>query len=171
MPKSTVADWIEDFNVYIPKIKQGNITFYNSDTIEVLLFIRKCREKNYQKNQIMQLLSENGFPITVNEVIEDMEKIVEGDNPREKFLKVMENMSESIEKIGEQQKALKEHDKSIKSLKEKQIEQQNRLDEINQMREKLNRFEKELASTKEELKEEKNMSLFKKLFRKNKKPE
>src|SRR5690606_26097314 len=77
VPKSTVADWIEDFNIYIPKVKQRSVTYYKPEAIDVLWFIKQCSEKNYRKDQIMRLLAEEGFPIAIQESAEDIKKILE----------------------------------------------------------------------------------------------
>jgi hypothetical protein len=44
IPKSTVSDWINDFSVYIPKLKQGQITYYKPEAMEVLLTVKELRE-------------------------------------------------------------------------------------------------------------------------------
>jgi DNA-binding transcriptional MerR regulator len=71
-----VADWIEDFNIYIPKAKQGNITYYRLETIDVLMCIKHCREQNYHKQQIMEALTTKGFPVTVEEAQKDAKNAI-----------------------------------------------------------------------------------------------
>jgi DNA-binding transcriptional MerR regulator len=135
--KSTVADWIEEFSVFIPKTKQGNVTYYRSETIDVLLFIKQCRDQNYHKAQIMQMLSEKGFPITVEDAVNDVKKALEGDTPRDTLLTVMQTMGQAVTQLAEQDERLnkqaerldrldgqvsehiKEQVKSIKSVQEK----------------------------------------------------
>ena len=128
--KSTVADWIEDFNVYIPKTKHGNVTYYKPETIDVLLFIKQCREQNYHKQQIMEMLSEKGFPITVDEAVEDIKKALEGTNSRDTLLTVMQTMGQAVTKLAEQDERMDELDEqvnqqseSIKTVREKQYGQ------------------------------------------------
>lgn len=154
--KSTVADWIEDFNVYIPKTKHGNITYYKPEAIEVLLFIKQCRDQNYQKHQIMEKLAEEGFPITVNEAVEDVRKALEVDSPRDTLLAVMQSMGQSVAKIAEQDERILEHEKTLKTVQEEQdgqdkrmIELERRTDEIELLKRELDAVKMELAAAKE----------------------
>lgn len=164
--KSTVADWIEDFNVYIPKVKQGNVTYYKPETIDVLNFIKQCREQNYQKHQIMEMLSDKGFPITVEDAVQDIKKALEGDSPRDTLLTVMQTMGQAVSKLAEQDERLDEldertdeHGEALKTLEERQVGQGERLtglekrtDEIEFLKQELEELKRELAATKEEQK-------------------
>ena len=176
--KSTVADWIEDFSVYIPKVKHGNVTYYKAETIDVLNFIKQCRDQNYQKQQIMQMLSEKGFPITVEDAIEDVKKALEVESPRDTLLAVMQTMGEAVADIADQQERLDGHDKLLESLGEKQNGQdeslktlerrqgeiEKRTDEVDYLKQEIEALRKELAATKEEVKEIDSRSFFKRLF-------
>jgi DNA-binding transcriptional MerR regulator len=104
--KSTVADWITEFSVYIPVVRQGNATYYKPEAIDVLTFIKQLRDQNYSKPQIMTMLAERGFPITVDEAIEDVQKIVSGENYRDTLLTVMHTMGQAVAELAEQNKAL-----------------------------------------------------------------
>lgn len=178
--KSTVADWVEDFNVYIPKTKHGNITYYKPEAIDVLLFIKQCRDHNYQKHQIMEMLSEKGFPITVEEAVEDVKRALEGDSPRDTLLAVMQTMGQAVGKLAEQDERLDEqeeildqqherlleqngrldgHEETLKTLEEKQGGQDERLnglekrtDEIEYLKQEIQSLRLELAATQEKKK-------------------
>jgi DNA-binding transcriptional MerR regulator len=159
MPKSTIADWIEDFNVYIPKVKQGNVIYYKPETIDVLLFIKKCREQNYQKAQIMQMLADKGFPVTVEEAVEDVRKALEVDSPRDTLITIMQMTGQAISKIADQDERLEQQDETIKTLLNMQdgqdgriIELEKRTDEIDFLKQEIESLRKELAATKEEKK-------------------
>ena len=52
----------------------------NQRLLTFFFFIKQCREQNYHKQQIMEMLSEKGFPITVDEAVEDVKKALEGNN-------------------------------------------------------------------------------------------
>jgi DNA-binding transcriptional MerR regulator len=143
-PKSTVADWIEDFNVYIPKVKQGNVTYYKPETIDVLKFIKKCRDQNYHKAQIMQMLADKGFPITVEEAVEDVKKSLEGDSPRDTLLTVMQTMGQAVSKIAEQ-------DETLKTLSEQQNGQDERLNELEKRTEEMDHFRREFEEMKKQV--------------------
>jgi DNA-binding transcriptional MerR regulator len=155
--KSTVADWIEDFNVYIPKVKQGNVAYYKPETVDVLLFIKQCREQNYQKPQIMEMLAEKGFPITVEEAVEDIRKSIEGDSPRDNLITIMQTMGQAVTKIAEQDERLDGQGKAIKAVKEHQNETDERIKEVEKryitevehLKNEMESLKKELAASKE----------------------
>lgn len=148
--KSTVADWIEDFHVFIPTVKRGNVTYYKPETIDVLKFIKKCREQNYHKVQIMELLAEHGFPVTVEEAVEDVKKVIEGSNARDSLITIMQTMGQAVTKIAEQ-------DEVVKTLKNKQDGQdgriivlEKRMNEVDFLKHEIESLKKELAAAKEE---------------------
>jgi len=170
VPKSTVADWVEDFSVYIPKVKQGSVTYYKSETIDVLKFIKLCREQNYQKPQIMQMLAEKGFPITVEEAVDDVRKAMEGDTPRDTLLAVMQTMGQAMTELTDQNERLDGHDKTLETLVLQQNGQDERLknvedrtEEIEFLKQELKTLKQELAITRDEL-ETKRKGFFQKLF-------
>jgi DNA-binding transcriptional MerR regulator len=142
--KSTVADWVEDFAVYIPKVKQGNVTYYKPETIDVLKFIKQCRDQNYHKAQIMQLLSEKGFPVTVDEAIEDVKQAIEVDSPRDNLMNVMMMTGQAVAKLADQDERLNGHDESLRSLEERNRKQEEMVREILRRVEKVDSYVKEL---------------------------
>jgi DNA-binding transcriptional MerR regulator len=142
--KSTVADWVEDFAVYIPKVKQGNVTYYKPETIDVLKFIKQCRDRNYHKAQIMQLLSEKGFPVTVDEAIEDVKQAIEADSPRDNLMNVMMMTGQAVAKLADQDERLNGHDESLRSLEERNRKQEEMVREILRRVEKVDSYVKEL---------------------------
>lgn len=149
-PKSTIADWIEDFRVYMPIVKQGNATYYKSEIIDVLIFIKDCREQNYQKPQIMQLLADKGFPITVEDAVEDVKRALDTTNYRDHLLTVMQTMGQAVTKIAEQDETLV----NLKNKQDGQDERLNRLDErtdeIDVLKKEIEELKREIAATKEE---------------------
>ncbi|MEK4715916.1 MerR family transcriptional regulator [Sporosarcina sp. FSL K6-5500] len=171
VPKSTVADWVEDFSVYIPKVKQGSVIYYKSETIDVLKFIKLCREQHYQKPQIMQMLADKGFPITVEEAVEDVRRAMEGDTPRDTLLTVMQTMGQAMTELTGQNERLDGHDKVLKTLSEQQNGQNERMesiekraDEIEILKQDMEALRQELAATKEELNERNSGSFFGRIF-------
>jgi DNA-binding transcriptional MerR regulator len=151
MPKSTVADWIEDFNVYIPKVKRGNVTYYRPETIDVLKFVKQCRDQNYQKPQIMEMLAKKGFPITVDEAVEDIKKALEFDSPRDTLLTVMQTQGQALVKIAEQDERLDKQDESLKALEDKGNEQDGRLNELEKRNAEIDYLKQELEEMKKQL--------------------
>lgn len=171
VPKSTIADWVEDFSVYIPKVKQGSVIYYKSESIDVLKFIKQCREQHYQKPQIMQMLADRGFPITVEEAVEDVRKALEGDTPRDTLLAVMQTMGQAMTELTDQNERLDGHDKALQTLSEQQDGQNERMgniekrtDEIEILKQEMEALRQELAVTKEELKEKNSGSFLSRLF-------
>jgi DNA-binding transcriptional MerR regulator len=167
--KSTVADWIEEFGVYIPKTKHGNVTYYKPETIDVLLFIKVCREQNYQKQQIMELLSEKGFPITVDEAVDDIKEAIEGSNSRDTLLTVMQTMGQAVTKIAEQDERLdrqderlNEQNEALETLRSKQSNSDGRMDELEKrtseidlLKQQMELIQKQFETTTEQLEQTK----------------
>lgn len=168
IPKSTVADWIEDFSVYIPKSKQGNVTYYRPEAIDVLLFIKQCREQNYQKQQIFGLLAKKGFPITVEEALEDVQNALNtSENYRDTLLTIMQTTGQAVIKIADQEQSIvalqekeNEQDGTLKTLQQQQVYQNEQLefigkrtgetDEIiNHLKQEIKALKEEIAITKE----------------------
>lgn len=154
--KSTVADWIEDFSIYIPQLKKGNVTYYRPEAIDVLRFIKRYRDDNYQKQQIMEALSDNGFPVTVEEAKEDAEQSIspQGNSGNHDFLSALQTMGQAFQKLSDQ-------DESIKYLRDRDETHEGRMDEvekrtdqnnktIDDLRKEIEELKKELAATKEE---------------------
>lgn len=162
VPKSTVADWVEEFGVFIPKVKHGNVTYYKPETIDVLLFIKKCREQNYQKAQIMEMLSEKGFPITVEEAVEDVRKALEGDTPRDTLLTVMQTMGQAVTQLAEQDERMDRQDEALKTLEskasvqdERLAELENKTSELDLLKQQIESLQKQFATASEELEQTK----------------
>ena len=100
--KSTVADWITEFHVFIPTVKHGAVTYYRPEAVDVLNTIRELREQDYSKVQIMELLAKRGFPVTVEEAVEDVERVMAGADPRDTLLTVMQTIGQAVAEIGKQ---------------------------------------------------------------------
>jgi DNA-binding transcriptional MerR regulator len=164
VPKSTVADWITEFHVYIPTVKQGNMTYYKPEAVEVLNFIKELREQNYSKAQIMTMLAEEGFPITVDEAVEDVKKALDTTNARDTLLTVMQTMGQAVVQLAEQ-------NESIKELQERQDEQDGRITELERKTDEIEELKKQIEELKAELaaaREEQNTGFFSWLFKRKK---
>lgn len=174
VPKSTVADWIEDFNVYIPKTKQGSRIYYRPETIDVLKFIKQCREQDYNKAQIFEMLAEKDFPITVQEAVEDVKKAIEGDTPRDTLLAVMQTTGQAVAKIADQEEEIRElreeqdgQKELVKTLQDKGNEQNERIEKVEKRSEEMDYLKQEIEALKKELaatKENDKKGFFQKLF-------
>jgi len=169
--KSTVADWIEDFSIYIPQIKKGNVTYYRPEAIDVLQFIKHCRDDNYQKQQIMEALSDSGFPVTVEEAKRDVEQSIDtqDNSNNHDLMSAMETIGQAFQKLSDQ-------DESIKDLQDKDEAHEGRMDEvekrtdqnnktIDDLREEIEELKRELAVTKEKTEKQ---GFWSRLFKGNK---
>lgn len=141
LAKSTVADWLVEFQVYIPTVKQGAVTYYLPETIDVLLAIKELREQNYAKPDIMSMLADKGFPITIKEAADDVERVLQKADYRDGFMMMMQTIGETVGKIGEQTERINKQERRLD-------DQDGRMTEIGKMIEEL---QTELAATKEEL--------------------
>lgn len=69
VPKSTVSDWMNEFSAYIPVVREGSVTFYRPETVDVLLAIQELRLKGHAKSEIVSLLADRKFAINENQAI------------------------------------------------------------------------------------------------------
>lgn len=129
VPKTTVADWITEFNIFIPKTRHERTTFYKPEAIKVLQFIKQCRDQGLQKHQIMQLLVENGFPITAEEEnAEDiLESIEKNRSTNDELLPLIKTTGQLTNKIVSMETAVKEQNERIQYLDERTDKQDERL--------------------------------------------
>lgn len=165
LAKSTVADWIIDFHVYIPTVKHGAVTYYRPEAIDVLNAIRELREQDYSKVQIIELLSKKGFPITVEEAIADVERILSQADSRDTLLTVMQTMSQTIVEVAKQA----ELQNRLEARFDEHIERLDGQDgRINEMLQTMQDLQRQLDETIIELaatKERANLSIWKRIFR------
>lgn len=105
--KSTVADWITEFQIFVPTVKNGAVTYYRPEALEVLQAIREFRELDYSKVQIMELLAKKGFPVTVEEAAEDANRILVDSDHRDGLFFLMQNVGQAMTEIGKHEERLK----------------------------------------------------------------
>lgn len=164
--KSTIADWVIEFHMYIPTVKQGAVVYYRPEAIDVLNAIKELRQLDYAKPQIVELLAKRGFPITVEEAIEDVQKIVSQADARDTLLNVMNTIGMAVSEIGKQTDRMNRHEEVITKQIERLDGQDGRIEELEKQ---LQSLKNELHSTREELaitKEQANKSVWQRIFRK-----
>lgn len=127
--KSTIADWVTEFHVFIPTVKHGSVTYYKPEALDVLKAIRELRELDQSKVQIMELLSKRGFPVTVEEAVEDVERVLSGADSRDTLLTVMQTMGQAIVKLGDQDGSINRIETRIEEHSERLDEQDGRISE------------------------------------------
>ncbi|GLV14993.1 hypothetical protein Heshes_26790 [Alicyclobacillus hesperidum] len=164
--KSTVADWVGEFHVFIPTVKEGAVTLYKPEAIDVLNSIKKMREQNLPKQEIYALLQQQGFPVTVEEAAEDVQKALGKLDARKQLLDVMNQVGNALEKLADQEEAIEYIEKRQntlsdhqKFLSEQQSAQDGRMTDlertVQQLAAQLEAARTEIASTRAELEKRK----------------
>lgn len=155
MPKSTVSDWIADFHAFIPTVKEGSVTYYKPEAIDVLNAIKAMREQNWAKAEIYAQLQERGFPITVEEGVDDVQKALVRADARKALLDVMQQVGTALERIADQEDAIEYIEKRQNALSDRQDGQDGRMTELErtvmQLKAELDSARSEIATTKAEL--------------------
>lgn len=160
--KSTVADWVGEFQVFIPTSKEGSLTYYMPEAIDVLNTIKALREQNMPKGEIYAVLQDKGFPITVQEAIEDVQKALAKGDARKQLLDVMGQVGNALERLADQEETLEYIEKrqnhlsdQQNSLSEQQSVQDGRVTDleltVQQLKTELESARTEIAITKAEL--------------------
>jgi DNA-binding transcriptional MerR regulator len=165
-PKTTVADWITEFNIFIPKVRHERTTFYKPEAIEVLRFIKQCRDKHLQKHQIMQLLVENGFPLTVEEeeIEDDLFNSAEKRTNNEEILSLIKTdgqiltkvtsierqVGENIGRINHLDERMDDHSKALKSIETKQNGQDERINGLEKRTDEIDYLKQENQGVKQQ---------------------
>lgn len=150
--KSTVSDWISEFHMYIPAVKQGSATYYKPITVEVLNAIKEMRDRGVSKPEIAEKLAEQ-FPINADDVAQGVSKVVkETENRSDALITVMSTMGKVVEQIGRQDGQMREMHESLSELqREVAAARENEakaLDELKRMEERLAKLEEEAEKPK-----------------------
>ncbi|TFJ93278.1 MerR family transcriptional regulator [Lentibacillus salicampi] len=143
--KNTLEQWIEDFDVYIPKTKLNKVTYYRSDGIEVLKFIKECSDQDYERQQIREMLATSTFPVR----LDNMKGITQqshDESYKENVVTMMQTIGKVVSNVEHQQQL-------VEIIKEKQ-QNQNKLlrdikkqtDEISHLKQEVNTLKQQLAS-------------------------
>jgi DNA-binding transcriptional MerR regulator len=134
--KTTVHDWLQEFSPFIPKIKNGQTVYYKPQAVEVLRAIKNMREQGLDKTQIALELPKMGFSIdsdeTVNNVSKVQERFEQSEN-RDALMTVMQTMAKTMERMTELEKEIDE-------TKKRQIEQEQKNNELGKQIEEQQRY-------------------------------
>ena len=103
VPKSTLADWLEEFKIFIPKQQDGFNTFYLEEAFTVLRTIQELRTNGYGKADILRILHEKNFPITVDEDADQVEQLLSSLDGRKHLVTLIEQMGEAVSQIANQE--------------------------------------------------------------------
>lgn len=162
MAKSTVADWVAEFQAFIPIVKEGAVTLYKPESVDVLIAIKAMREQNLPKGEIYAVLQQRGFPVTVQEAVEDVQKALGRVDARKQLMDVMQQVGTALERIADQEETLEHMEKRQDALSERQNGQDGRMTELEQMvikmKAELDAARSEIATTKLDLQNSKKRS-------------
>lgn len=143
VPQDTAANWIEDFNFYIPETKQKDITYFQPEAINVLQFIKECKNQNYRKQRIMEMLANEEFPVTVEKTNEDVSQSLNQENYKENILTVMQTIGKTVANVSDQRE-------SIKALQDQQDEQNKRIKNTEKQSQEISHIKQEMKALKQE---------------------
>lgn len=163
--KSTVADWVIDFQAYIPIVKQANVTYYKPEALEVLQTIKELREMEYTKVQIMEILATK-YPLNADfrEIREKHEKQVTTIDENPVMNQVMKAVLEQAVTIGQVTEQIDQQSHQIENLANTQTAQDGRMAELERH---ITDLQKELFLMHQREKErEQKKGFFKRLFSK-----
>ncbi|ASN05547.1 hypothetical protein CFK40_11265 [Virgibacillus necropolis] len=142
VPQNTAANWIEDFNFYIPDTERRDDTYYHPEAIDVLKFIKECKNQHYQKPEIMEMLANKKFPITIEKTKEDVQPPLDQENYKENILTVMQTVGKTVANVSDQKEL-------IKVLQEQQNKQNKRIKNTEKQIEKINELKQEIKALKQ----------------------
>jgi len=131
--KSTVSDWINEFHMYIPTVKDGQTTYYKREAVDVLLAIKEMRDKGVPKIEISKRLAER-FPVNAEDTSSPTES--EGSERRTDTALAIASMTSMLGKVVEQ---LERQDERIRQLEELNRELMEKIDAQNRYIEKRDR--------------------------------
>lgn len=157
VPKSTAADWIVEFHMFIPTTKEGSATYYKPEALPVLLDIKKFRENSYAKQEIMRELAKR-YPMTVEDAeAKEMTDIIFDYTV---IPQIMQKLVSTQQVIATHTEQLEQHNDRFNN-QDRALEEQAQL--LIQMKQQLDEVSLELAATKEDL-QKRNKKWWKKLF-------
>ena len=165
VPKSTVSDWINDYPAFIPTVKDGASTYYKTESVEVLLYIKELRELNFSKPEIASKLAEKGFAINAEEVAGKLIQTKEKSLNSDALNTVMTTMGKFLEKSIAQDGRIGELEKSIRSGEEQRRQSESEIAASQEiLMQKLEHQEQELQKLRKTLEEERKKTIWSKLF-------
>ncbi|MFC4025313.1 MerR family transcriptional regulator [Oceanobacillus longus] len=141
--KDTMLVWMEDFNVYIPKTVEENITYYHPEAIDVLNFIKKCKSEDYQNGQISEMLANRNVFATTESPLEEIQNSIDEGSHKENILTVMQTIGKTVSNVAIQEKEIQE-------LKQVQREQSKNLQLLQEQAKVINELKQEIKALKQQ---------------------
>ncbi|MFC2949431.1 MerR family transcriptional regulator [Virgibacillus sediminis] len=134
IPLDTGVRWIMEFKQYVPTSKQSDATYYQLEAIDILNFIKACKEQNYSNDQITEMLDNKCFPVTTDTSINKIKSHLDQGNYKGSMLTVMQTLGITVSNVASQEKLLE------------RLEQQQK-----EQAEKMNQLVQELETMKEDI--------------------
>lgn len=143
--KSTLSDWIVEFQAFIPIVKEGAVVYYKPEAVDVLRVIQKMREQGRAKPDIFAQLRAEGFPITVEEAEAEISQALSRIDGRKALVEVMAQVGSALGQLASQETL-------IERVERRQDGQDGRVTEleqtVNKLREQVEQLQEQLATTK-----------------------
>ncbi len=146
--KSTLADWMTEFQVFIPTIQDGAVTWYPPEAIDVLTMIKALRADHMSKPEIYARLHQQGFPMTVQDAVDDGHRAIAQPNSGQSLLEAMHQVGTALERLVTQEDTLKALTNRQNAWVHQQNEQDGRMTDLERT---VQTLQAELEATKIEL--------------------
>src|SRR5699024_9506571 len=106
VPQRDVGNWIEEFTIYIPRKQQRDGMYYFPEAFDILRFIKKCKDRNYEKREIMKMLTKKRLHNRgVNTVKHDKNRVDQGQH-RDNSLTVLQTIGKTVSKVAAQKETI-----------------------------------------------------------------
>lgn len=148
VPQRNIGNWIEEFTIYIPKKQQRDGMYYFPEAIDILRFIKKCKDRNYEKSEIMKMLAKKSFPIRVENTVENVQNRVDQGEYRDNILTVMQTIGKTVSNVATQKE-------TIQAIQEQQTKQKKRIKIIEEQAKEIEQLKQEIEALKQQLSTEK----------------
>lgn len=181
MARGTISDWLNEYHMFMPTTRHGNITLYKPETINVLYAVKEIKESGYMyKTDIIPQLLKRGFVMTVEDGFKEMvQPAFSQADTRDPMVKVIMEISRQDERLGmleqrtdEWDGRLTEHaemldgqDGRIKELEQKLLEMEERMkDAQREASRQITEALQEAAAAKAAIEAERRRSVWSRLF-------
>src|SRR5699024_4177302 len=120
VPQRNVGNWIEQFTIYISRRQQRDEMYYFPDAIDIIRLMKKCKDGNYEKSEIVKMLAKKSFPIRVVNTVENVQNRVDQGEYRDNILTVMQTIGKTVSNVATQKE-------TIQAIQEQQTKQKKRI--------------------------------------------
>nr|WP_042222111.1 MerR family transcriptional regulator [Oceanobacillus manasiensis] len=138
IPQQTGKHWIKEFSMYIPKTQQDDTTYFLTEAIDVMRFIKKCKYQNMGTTKITKQLAGRSFPMRVDnsqtEVYIECEHKINYDTA---------NIAAFMRNIGTTISHVAAHKKMLQDIEETQIHHQEQIRIIQIYKEEIRQLKKD----------------------------